>query len=161
MKLEFVETRQAKKISRIVDFLSGLAGDSNGRFVNDILALDDEKLEYIHDYIQWTFPLTEASGSNFNAPVLTAQDIEDIKASKQSQANLVLLTERMTRFFEASEDLCRFTNHNHLRVTRIIKSLRILHSEELADNFKKRVFFIVGESGMKVNPLTIEIWKAS
>lgn len=148
-------------MSKVFEFLSGISSDTTGRFINDILALDDEKLEYIHDYIQWTFPLTEASGSNFNAPVLTAQDIEDIKASKQAQANLVLLTERMTRFFEVSKDLCRFTNHNHLRVTRIIKSLRILRSDELADHFKQRVFFIVGESGMEVNPLTIEIWKAA
>ncbi len=145
-------------MSKIVDFLSGLGGDGNGRFVSDILALDDEQLEYIHDYIQWTFPLTEASSSNFAAPILTAQDIEDIKGSKYAQENLVLLTDRMTRFFEASEDLCRFKNHNHLRVSRIIKSLRILCSDKFADDFKDRVLFIVRKSGFKVSPLTINIW---
>ncbi len=148
-------------MNKIVAFLSGLGRDHVGRSLEEILEFDDATKEFTHDYIQWMFPLNEASGSNFKAPILNNEDITEIRNSKEAQGNLLRSADSMRVFFERSGDFLRFTNHNHLRVTRIIKSLRLLHSDEAADKFKKDVFGIVESSSAKINPITINFWLAA
>ena len=50
-------------------FLAGVGKDSRGRTVDDVLGLADGPLEYIHDYIQWLFPLSTRSMAQPGAPV--------------------------------------------------------------------------------------------
>jgi hypothetical protein len=52
-------------------FLAGAGTDSRGRSIEWVLALSDDELESIHDYIQWLFPLQTRSGAQPLAPVLT------------------------------------------------------------------------------------------
>src|SRR5687767_14960180 len=54
----------------IVEFYSG-GRDSAGRTLDEILAWDDDRLEAIHDYIQWLFPTRQPSGVNPFAPLVT------------------------------------------------------------------------------------------
>ena len=54
----------------IIAFYSG-AEDSARRTLAEILQWDDDRLEMVHDYIQWVFPTRQPSGVNPLAPTVT------------------------------------------------------------------------------------------
>lgn len=135
---------------RLVRFFSGGADDA-GRTHAEILAWDDERLEQVHDYIQWLFPLPERSGANPAAPVLDAVSIAAIRADAGMQARLRAAWRRMLAFYGfevrqgAVAEGAAFArraavwlhpgDHNHLRITRILRSLRVLGLEAEAQQF--------------------------
>lgn len=63
----------------IVGFLEGVMPDNRGRLLSHIHRFSDEQMETTHDYIQWLFPTDQPSQSNYNAPVLSPFDIEDLQ----------------------------------------------------------------------------------
>ena len=103
--------------SRLVTFLEGSGTDSQGRRLSDVWQFDDDAIDFTHDFIQWMFPLREASGSNFTAPTLLASEIETIRSSLQCLRNLEESTKWMLSFFNRTEVFFHYTNHNHLRET--------------------------------------------
>jgi hypothetical protein len=147
--------------SRLVAFLEGSGTDSQGRRLSDVWQFDDDEIEHTHDFIQWMFPLREVSGLNFTAPTLLASDIEAIQSSMQCRQNLEKSSTWILAFFERTEEIFQYTNHNHLRVTRIIKSLRLLHSDKLADQFKQAVLAMIQAKGARINPVTVAFWLES
>jgi hypothetical protein len=119
--------------------------DDDGRTFDEILGWDDARLEMVHDYIQWIFPLPERSGANPWAPVLDAATITAIRGSTEMQGRLRAAFQRMLafygfalegdavvqgpRFAAASRNWLHAGNHNHLRLTRMLRSLRVLGLE--------------------------------
>ena len=132
---------------RLVDFFGG-GVDDQGRTHAGILAWDDERLELVHDYIQWIFPLPERSGANPRAPVLSAATIATIRGNPEMQARLRAAFLRMLAFYgfawrgeavvegtgfaAAAQNWLHPENHNHLRLTRMLRSLRVLGLEQEA-----------------------------
>ena len=51
-------------------------------------------------------------------------------------------------------------SHNHLRITRVIKSLRLLVGD-VADRFKSDVFALVGDELPKIGSKAIDFWNAA
>ena len=147
--------------SQLVAFLEGSGTDSRSRRLVDIWQFDDDEIEYTHDFIQWIFPLREASGSNFSAPTLLVSEVDFIRSSAECQQNLETSASWILAFFKRSEEVAQFTNHNHLRVTRIIKSLRLLHSDQLADQFKQAILAMIQAKGARINPITVAFWLES
>jgi hypothetical protein len=129
---------------RLTRFFAG-GVDDEGRTFDEILGWDDARLEMVHDYIQWIFPLPERSGANPWAPVLDARTIAAIRSSAEMQGRLRAAFLRMLafygfvlegaavvegpRFAVASRNWLHAGNHNHLRLTRILRSLRVLGLE--------------------------------
>ncbi|XP_076023228.1 opioid growth factor receptor [Genypterus blacodes] len=101
---------------------------------------DYKRLERVHSYIQWLFPLREP-GVNYMASELTKKEIEAFKKSEDAKRRLVESYELMLGFYgmqlvnketgevkRAENWKERFGNlernmHNNLRITRILKSL--------------------------------------
>ncbi|XP_019941939.2 opioid growth factor receptor-like [Paralichthys olivaceus] len=101
------------------------------------------KLEYVHTFIQWLFPLQEP-GMNHDASILTKEEIEDFLRNDTAKENLLKSYELMLDFYgielcdkntgkvkRASNWKDRFQNlnnhtHNNLRITRILKCLGTL-----------------------------------
>jgi hypothetical protein len=126
---------------RLTRFFAG-GEDDDGRTFDEIVGWDDARLEMVHDYIQWVFPLPERSGANPGAPVLDAQTIAAIRGNAEMQGRLRAAFQRMLafygfalegeavvegpRFAAASHNWLHAGNHNHLRLTRILRSLRVL-----------------------------------
>jgi hypothetical protein len=126
---------------RLTRFFSG-GKDDQGRTFDEILGWDDARLEMVHDYIQWIFPLPERSGANPAAPVLDNASSAAIRSSAEMQERLRAAFERMLvfygfaveddavvegpRFVAASRNWLHAGNHNHLRLTRMLRSLRVL-----------------------------------
>ncbi|HEX2135151.1 MAG TPA: opioid growth factor receptor-related protein [Microvirga sp.] len=139
-------------------FLAGRGTDGRGRTLERVLAFSDDELERVHDYIQWLFPLPTRSMAQPDAPVLTGDAIEAIKADSQALANLRRAAERMLRFYEATDGWLTFSDHNHLRITRILKSLRLLAGDNAARAFHARVTARHRAAGAPINPRNLAYW---
>lgn len=126
-------------ISAIVAYLEGDGPDGCGRNVLDVLAFRDDRLETTHDYIQWLFPLDEASEAVPDAPVLSPDDIAAIRDSGMAQCALSGATDRMLAFYLTTHDWLMPNDHNHRRITRIIRSLRLLLDDTAADAFRASI----------------------
>lgn len=122
--------------SDLLAFLTADGRDSAGRTFDEVVSLDDQGLERNHDFIQWLFPLTEPSQAVPGSPVLDASAVAALRASPVVQARLAKASARMLDFYAATDRWRRAYDHNHLRITRIIRSLRLLVGEDQADAFK-------------------------
>ncbi len=138
-------------MSRLTDFLRDSRPDNRGRTLTDIWAYSDDELEEIHDFIQWLFPLRDASRFNPEAPLLTDADIAEVRADPNARANLRRSFEVFLAFlglrlengrveraadFARKDEVWRYPNHNWLRISRVLQSLRLLGLEE-----ESRAFF--------------------
>src|SRR5580700_7336251 len=83
----------------IVAFYRGDATDSEGRRLDDILGWDFIRLELIHDFIQWLFPLPEPSQFNDDAPVLTPRQMQIFRNDTTLRENLLRSTEKLLGFY--------------------------------------------------------------
>lgn len=129
--------------ARLLAFLEGHGVDGRGRSLFDVLGFDDAALERNHDFIQWLFPLTERSAAVPDAPVLDAEGAQAIQDSVMAQCALAAATDRMAGFYARTEAWLRPHDHNHLRITRIIRSLRLLRGDDEADAFRDAVLGMV------------------
>jgi hypothetical protein len=131
-------------LTPLLTFYSGSAPDAEGRLFDQLLALDDVFLEETHDYIQWLFPLPEPSAFNYRAPLLTAPEIVAFRDGPHLWRQLARALDRMLAFYgyawtpgrRSLAPAANFAdraavwlhpgNHNHLRLTRILRSLTLL-----------------------------------
>ena len=123
----------------IVAFLEGEGTDGRGRTLFEVLAFDDARMEATHDFIQWLFPLAEPSGAVPDAPVLTPDDVLALRESGLARCALAAATDRMEAFYRATHDWLMPNDHNHRRITRIIRSLRLLVGDAEADAFRAAI----------------------
>lgn len=150
------------------------AKDSRNRTLTQILAWPDEKLEYHHDYIQILFPLPEGSPFNPSAPIINREVFNAFRSRPELRANLRKSLIRMLHFYgfkfeidgsivpganyqSASRNWVKHFNHNHLRITRIIRSLRVLGLEAEAGEFLKALEFLYGSTG-KISEKSMMFW---
>lgn len=141
--------------SSIISFFEMRCPDSEGRMLDEILNKQDDWFEFCHDYIQWLFPLQEPSQFNPDAPLLTQEDIDYFKnpESVNLATNYIAGIERMFSFFGLKvrdnnggllklESASNFDSrkhtwaegftHNHLRITRMITSMKLLGFSDYA-----------------------------
>jgi hypothetical protein len=168
--------------SRLLDFYLGVGTDDRRRYLREMLQWPDAQLEEVHDYIQWMFPLTEKSAFNVRAPVLTPSDISEFRSNPELRQNLKasfvrilgfyglilsgshpLKVKRALYFEEASLNWIFPGNHNHLRITRILKSLMTLGLEEEARAFYDCLEDIYRAESTRSNPgiseATVSFWR--
>src|SRR4051812_28438615 len=87
-----------RNADRLTGFFAGGADDEGGSF-DEILGWDDARLEMVHDYIQWIFPLPERSGANPSAPMLSAEAVAAIRGNAEMQGRLRSAFLRMLAFY--------------------------------------------------------------
>jgi hypothetical protein len=171
-----------RKTNPIISFFRGESPDSEGRMLDDILAWPDSELEFVHDYIQWLFPLREPSAFNPDAPIVDDSTIAAFKADPRLRAKLSAAFNRMAAFYgfevqakDGSVRVARSTNwpmrsaswlkpgnHNMLRVTRILTSLRLLGLDQLAAAFFAALDELyASQEGMVIGPVTYRFWKSA
>ncbi|GAB7360106.1 hypothetical protein MBLNU230_g7869t1 [Neophaeotheca triangularis] len=128
------------------------AQDHCSRTLDDILSWPDKDLETSHDYIQFVFPLPESSDFNNRAPIVTPKVRQAFLSDERLQNRMRQVYARILRFYglqlEPSGEISKAANfataskawrrrfdHNHLRITRIIRSLRVLGLQREAEGF--------------------------
>lgn len=145
----------------IVGFLEGGTPDHRGRILAILLQQTDHQAETTHDYIQWLFPLDEPSRSVNGAPVLTELEIDEIRQSSLAQANLARSAGWFLGFLERNNHWITKYNHNHLRISRVIKSLRLLASDKAADGFRDKALALAGDNLNLVDQKARGFWANS
>lgn len=160
--------------NKIVLFTLGEATDHRGRLISDVWVMSDEALESTHDYIQWLFPIPEGSSFNDFAPLLTVEAANWFHRNPELQAQQKKSLDRMVGFlglkatdsgFEAALHLnehehlwLRQFDHNHRRISRIIRSLHLCHQSELARSFRDAMIQI-GQRQGDVSYATLNFWE--
>jgi len=129
-------------MSHLLDFYRLQKPDSEGRLLSDLWTWSDDQLEQCHDFIQWVFPLAEPSSVNPDAPLVTGADRQAFRSDEHLRSNMRRSLSVFLRFlgletngnaqvtrpsnFANRSAIWRHPNHNWLRVTRLLKSLRLL-----------------------------------
>ena len=145
----------------ILNFLVGNQTDYENRYIQDIWEMNDHEIENTHNFIQWIFPLNEKSGAIPNSPILSTDDILKIKKSEVAKNNIKKSSNWFLNFLERNKYWICYSNHNHLRVTRAIKSLRLIHSNKEAEKFKTDIMNLIEGNEDKISSLSLEFWKNS
>ena len=143
----------------VLRFLEGLTTDNRGRQINEILDQDDWFWENTHDFIQWLFPLNEESSAVRNSPVLNEQEIGLIRASESARGSLLASADRYKVFLLNTTRWRNSHDHNHLRITRVIKSLRLLTDDETANGFKYWIAGQLGDQIDSINTRSKKFWR--
>ena len=160
----------------IIDFYSGDAPDDRGRFLTEIHGWTNDRLEAVHNYIQWLFPLPEPSPVNPSAPLLDAVTIREFHARPEMRELMRASFLRMLQFYglewregevtkagsyaERSRNWLWPGNHNHLRITRILRCLRLAGLEVEASAFFACLRAIYDEERIKPRPaITAETFR--
>lgn len=130
----------------LMEFHQGRTLLSSGHRRADLLTLTDVAFDRHHGFIQWAFPTPEKSHNNFSAPLLDLGTAIWLAEDPKTLDFLERMTIRFLQFLKNNGQWKSSYNHNHLRVTRVIQSLRILHSWELAQWFHEQVVHLAGDS---------------
>ena len=147
----------------IEKFLSNKEPDFKNRFLQDIWNYSDEQIEHTHDFIQLLFPLDEESNAVSNGIYLDSHEaIFSLKGNKLAKENIVKSSKWFLLFLARNSHWKRKHDHNYLRITRIIKSLRLLVSDDEADLFYESLIKLIDETHKsKINLKTLSYWENS
>lgn len=165
--------------SSIFDFFRYTGVDHRGRSMRSIQRFSLEELEGEHDYIQWLFPLPEGSGVLAQAPRLTNTDLDAFRGDPSLRAELRRSLDVMLAFYgstmqgdppvvsptdtftDRAEVWLTAGNHNHLRLSRIVRSCALLGLEKEARALQQYLLAIAAANPARVTPETVEFWKAA
>lgn len=171
-----VQLKKFNSNDLLITFYEGIGKDVEGRTLEDIWNFSLEKKESAHNYIQWLFPSETKSQFNSTAPVLTSELIggmnnETIISNLKTSLNVMLefyglkwddghtKIELSDTFVARSNVWLKKGDHNHLRLTRIMKCLLCF---ELIDE-KKALFnclkAIKAAHPDRIADTTWNIWK--
>ena len=141
------------------DFLTLRGKDFKGRSLQDIWSFSDSEIERRHDFIQVVFPLNKPSQAVFHGYYLDNQDLViQIKSNKEVATNILKSSSWFFAFLERNMYWNTKLDHNQLRITRVIECLRLLVSDEEADNFYNNVLELIKDNN-EVNKRTLNFWK--
>lgn len=133
--------------SALIDFYRGepitQTGSGAQYTIDEIIALSDDAWEVFHDFIQWIYPLKEASNFNCDAPILTDEDIKLFRADPQLKGKFYDAMIRGFRFFGLEENVIAAGGVgpwcNWLRATRFITCMRLMGFDRWAETFFKKL----------------------
>jgi len=169
-------------MSRIVDFYRGEARHPLGVAIETIWGWNDRQLEDEHTYIQWLFPLQEPSRAVPGSPTIGDADAEVFQQDPDLRKRLLRSFKLMLNFygFAVSEPsagrgevsittggdfavkgrrwLTR-QNHNHLRITRILKSSVLLGLKREAIQWFAELQRVYAAHAGIIGPATYEYWR--
>lgn len=119
-----------------VKFFTRQENDYLGRSLWDLIHLDDNQLENQHNVIQILFPLFEPSHAVPDAPILTAEIVEEFRDNCLAKYNLQRAFWRFIDFYgfdqntlvhdDSNNQWLTPGDHNYLRISRIISCMTIL-----------------------------------
>jgi hypothetical protein len=154
--------------------------DARGRTLSEIWAWDAARLEAVHDYIQWLFPLPERSAFNPQAPILTQETVAAFRADPELRQRLLRSLALMLDFYaltldsggdggpriEPAADFAAKSrgwlhagDHNHLRLTRILTSVRLLGLDDHCRALYRCLAAIARDHPHAVSSTTLDYWR--
>ena len=105
--------------------------------------------------------MDEPSQAVNGAPVLNDFEIDEIRENQLITENLEESARWFLGFLERNDHWIVNYDHNHLRITRAIKSLRLLTSDLVADRFKGKVLALAGNNLNLVDQKARDFWASA
>ena len=140
-------------------FLKNEEPDFKGRFIQDIWNFTDDQIEHNHDFIQLIFPLNKPSQAVTNDLFLKSkEEINTLRKDNIIRQNILKSKDWFTTFLKNNNQWKSYSDHNQLRITRIIECLRLLVSDQKANQFYQDIIKMLGSKN-KVNTKTLKFWK--
>lgn len=154
--------------------------DHAGSILAEILAWPDVRLETVHDYIQWLFPLVVPSQFNPHAPILTAHDVAVFRQDGPCRVNFQRAFTRQLAFYglecDATDPQDVYVdpalifevrsrvwltpgNHNYLRITRILRSSQLLGCSAYARGLFDCLRRLHRDAGGRIGMETYTHWR--
>ena len=141
------------------EFLTLRGKDFKGRSLEDIWSFSDEEIENYHDFIQVVFPLNKPSQAVSHGYYLDSGElVQQIRNNKQATNNIIKSAHWFISFLKRNMYWNTHSDHNQWRITRVIECLRLLVSDEEADNFYISVLELIKDNN-QVNKRTLGFWK--
>ena len=109
--------------------------DSTGLRMGDYIVADDVWWEESHLHIQWAFPLPEPSAAQPSSPVAGEHFYRDVQSDPVTKLGLMTLLARYFEFLYGSPKWRTQKDHNHLRITRVLRCLTLCGMGEVAQTF--------------------------
>lgn len=144
--------------SVVTKFFEGTATNQSGLSWFDVLAMDNDQLEHSHDWVQWMFPLPEPSLAVPDSPVLEPGDILKITRNIELKSAYWIGVNRMCDFYVSTKYWLKYTDHNHKRITRIIRSMKLILGREDAMLFYDMIMKLNADAGTPVSTLNSAYW---
>jgi hypothetical protein len=159
----------------LVAFYRGEGSDYQGRLLRELWAFNRQELEEHHDFIQVLFPLPEPSGFHWQAPLLDSSTLAEFRRQPLLQQNLLKSLEVMLAFYgfrldrdkkiitpadnfkECADNWLFPHDHNHRRITRILRCLTLCGLEDYARAFYTALVQVAGPT--TVTAETLEFWE--
>jgi len=142
----------------LLNFLEGNSADVHDRYLKDIWSFANNKIESTHNFIQWIFPLGVPSASVPGSPVLSKSDVDEIRRSEIAQENICKSADWYGKFLERNNFWMKGHDHNHLRITRVIRCLHLLVDDDEADAFRIEVYSLLGDKLSSIPLRTRAFW---
>lgn len=129
---------------KVIGFYNGHIPNSQGHFFEEIMGWSHGFMEADHDWVQWVFPTNEPSQFSWEAPLLSRKESELFSVDIYLQKKAIRAFEKMLGFLGLSlvdgvvdylaptperpspQHVLSFFNHNMLRITRVLKSMRMM-----------------------------------
>lgn len=168
----------------LLNFYSNQAAHPKGYTIDKVLSWNFDQLEDAHDYIQWAFPLKEVSQYNNCAPLLTDHLAHTFSHNDEIRAKVYAMFSKMLDFYglfwSGKHDTIKYWpqhlnglqmpqfrlntwvtphNHNFLRITRIIKSMKLLGFEHDALGLQRCALEIADAFPEVIDAETREYWE--
>ena len=136
-------------MGNLVDFYRNQIPTPEGLMFSDFCQYGYEQFEADHAWIQWILPTKDRSAFNINSPLLTDEDISTFKSDSVLIGNYIYSIYRVVDFFGMTvfknEVIWQMPgnhknpkwwldhfNHNFLRMTRLLESLKYMGYDEFA-----------------------------
>lgn len=154
--------------------------DFANRTLSEILNYDDTTLEQSHNYIQVLFPLPEPSIHNHEAPLIDRDVFNAFRSRPELRDRLRQSFIRMLKFYgfrlrthknkgpgiwrlqafrRISKPWLRTRDHNHKRISRILRSLRILGLDDESAAFFRALDKVHHKFKGKISDESFECWQ--
>lgn len=140
----------------LCDFLENKTSNFDGVTLHQIWKMNDAQIESKHTFIQWIFPTTEPSSAVPGSPYLNDEQVLKIRKSRLAKQNLSKSADWYFDFLERNSHWRKPHDHNHLRITRTLKSLRVLNGDDEADFYKEQLWQILGADIAVIPAKTVE-----
>ncbi len=143
-------------MSDILKFYKGQGYDDGGRLFHDVLQENDAFWESGHTFIQWVFPLPEPSKAQPHSPVATQEDFNVLGQDPKLKMRMVAALGRYIAFLDRTDQWRQAMDHNHLRITRVIRCLCFSGLNDVAFEFCE---YVKAEVGKTVGKQTVWYWE--
>ncbi|EQC45404.1 opioid growth factor receptor-related protein [Bacteriovorax sp. Seq25_V] len=168
-------------MSALLEFYTNRKSNPDGLFLKDIWNFSDWELENRHQYIQWLFPLEMKSNHNDTSLVVSADEVREALSSRDFQENLFHSLQLMEDFWgfkvkhkyhpESSPTMKKdyiaknwvtLYNHNYIRITRVLHSLKIFGLEEEAKELLNYLETeVYAHNRHSIGQQTLDYWKSA